>query len=76
MSKNILTRVQMEDLTTDRLLRYYKSFRSGTFGGDVCDWDRHKVACGCNICTWEREVDAQMELIKSVLATREHVERK
>lgn len=71
--------IELKALNTNRLLRFYKAERKRFYGvGYWCD-------CGCGDMIWEardyyKDMKAKYEdhvkyldLIKSVLATREHV---
>lgn len=71
--KKTLTKEQMEKLTTKRLLAYLKSWREAP---EHEDHEKSMYGGQSQICKEDQFWKDHFEEIKSVLATREHVERK
>lgn len=70
----MLTFEHLEKLSTKRLLAYKRKYYSHkVFPKD------HVVDCDCHLCVWERDIvkhhNDELEQIKKILSTREHVER-
>ena len=70
---NMLTLEQLQTLTAARLLAYRKKYRSRLMSAGVCE------CCGEYITEQDRAfgafADRHLEDIKTVLATKPHVER-
>jgi hypothetical protein len=65
---------QLEKLSTKRLLAYKRKHYSHKLIPED-----HVVDCDCHLCVWERDTIKQhndeLEQIKKILSTREHIER-
>ena len=68
----LLTKDQLEKLTTPRLLKYFKSVRKFRSHSDWYDCSRH---CTCASCEKDRLLEEYKDVCKSVLNTREHIKR-